>query len=76
MDKLSELKARHRQLLEADELWSAALVKAFGSDAGDRRYDSDKHAHPFACREAHNYKQACNDRFEEIGGFPALCGHA
>lgn len=34
----------------ADEAWHAALVRAFGSKARERRYDLDTSHHPEECR--------------------------
>ena len=39
----------------ADEAYSAALHRAFGRDACNRRYDTDKSAHPEECQKAYAY---------------------
>jgi hypothetical protein len=39
--------------LQADDARSAALRRAFGKAAGDRRYDHDQSSHPAECRAAY-----------------------
>lgn len=62
----------HQAWKDADNAWQAELVKAFGKDAGNRRYDMDKSGHPRACRVAHAQKRKAWRAFDHAGGFDAL----
>lgn len=55
-----------------DEAWSAELAKAFGNDAGDRRYDMNKAYHPDAANAAHAELYQARDAFNKAGGYHAL----
>ena len=59
----------HIDLLIADSDWSIALRGAFGSTAGDRRYDADKSAHPRTCQQAYANKKDVEKAFELAGGW-------
>lgn len=51
--------------LAADRRFSAALKKAFGRDACNRRYDADNSAHPAEVREACAEYQTASERWRE-----------
>lgn len=62
----------HRDWQDADNAWQDELSKAFGKDAGDRRYEMDKSSHPAACLAAYEQKKMAWRAFNERGGFNAL----
>lgn len=51
--------------LAADAAFQAALVRAFGKDAAERRYDMDNSSHPDYVREACARKLAADKAWLE-----------
>ena len=49
----------------ADEHWSACLVKAFGKQAGNMRYQRAGHEHP-DCAAAYQQFRTTNDAWLEL----------
>ena len=51
-----------------DDRWSEALTKAFGRNAGDRRYDIDQSSHPQECRDLHALREIARRKVEKAMG--------
>ena len=55
--------AAYRHWQACDAVWQGELVKAFGRDAGNRRYDYDNSGHPARCRAARDAFHAAQDQY-------------
>ena len=58
----SSVHAAYQEALQADNVWQASLVKAFGKRAGDVRYTELGRTHP-DCVEAYKVFRAANDKW-------------
>ncbi len=60
----------------ADAAWQAELVKAFGRDACNRRYDMDQSKHPMACREAYAKWGAAMNAWKVASFYDGVAGRS
>lgn len=72
MVDLDKLRKLHKAVIARDNEWMHELVKRFGRDAKNRRYDYDRTGHPAEANAAYAKLDKAQKEFNAAGGYGAL----